>query len=113
MLRIQIRNGKEHLQQCVNTLGKQKFWEDIPVVFESDYEGDERMDDKDQKAFEKWFESDRGVIESHHENQMISATQRDLYRWEQKAWQAACEYKQKEIDELKYCSEVFYEATKR
>lgn len=50
MLRIQIRKGKEHLQQCVATLGKQKFWEDVPVVFESEDKAEEIMNDQDKEA---------------------------------------------------------------
>jgi hypothetical protein len=61
---------------------------------------------KNLEAFEKWFES--LFPDNNHENVR------------REAWQAACEYKQKEIDDLKQkldaaedCIDCFYEATKR
>lgn len=49
------------------------------------------MNDKDKKAFEKWWENDCYEYDS---DQLI--TQKDaLYIWEK-----TCEYKQKEIDDL-------------
>ena len=45
------------------------------------------MNDKDKKAFGKWFE-----------NNWQDSDDKDVFT---QAWQAACLYKQKEIDELK------------
>jgi len=50
------------------------------------------MNDKDKKAFEEWF---LGLDNAH----IISAMK--LNRGWFEAWQAACEYKQKEVDFLK------------
>ena len=45
------------------------------------------MNDKDKKAFGKWFE-----------NNWQDSDDKDVFT---QAWQSACEYKQKEIDDLK------------
>lgn len=45
------------------------------------------MNDKDKEAFERWLESYVPYTNAIEENTMY-------------AWQSACEYKQKEIDEL-------------
>jgi hypothetical protein len=50
------------------------------------------MNDKDKKAFEEWF---LGLDNAHITSAM------KLNRGWFEAWQAACEYKQKEIDFLK------------
>lgn len=47
------------------------------------------MNEKDKEAFEEWFNCDLPELPKLH----------DAY--ERHIWQAACEYKQKEIDELK------------
>lgn len=58
------------------------------------------MNDKDKKAFEKWWEKNRGdlVLEP---SCFITIKDREQYLWEEEAFQAACEYKDKEIIELK------------
>lgn len=48
------------------------------------------MNDKDKEAFEKWIKTSWAEIDPKDYPNLLS---RD-------AWQAACEYKQKEIDEL-------------
>ena len=54
------------------------------------------MTDKDLEAFEKWSDQERGKILPHEENHIISVSPRTLKLWERQAWQAACEYKDKE-----------------
>ena len=51
------------------------------------------MNDKDKEAFENWFTS----LDESHLNRVIKLNRGAS----QEAWQAACEYKQKEIDFLK------------
>lgn len=58
------------------------------------------MTDKDLEAFERWSDQERGKILPHEENHIISVSPKTLRTWERQAWQAAIEYKQKEIDEL-------------
>lgn len=54
------------------------------------------MNDKDKEAFEKWMES-----EDRHDGVFGNNNNFTRDEWvADKAWQAACEYKQKEIDEL-------------
>lgn len=96
MLRIQIRNGKEHLQQCLATLGKQKFWEDVPVVFESEDKAEEIMNDKDTESFKNWLKDNFSELIKMGNKGGLAKMTDDL----EKCWLAACEYKQKEIDEL-------------
>jgi len=57
------------------------------------------MNDKDKEAFDKWIDSD---VLSHDETNRfknMSEQERVVFVTE-RTWQAACEYKQKEIDEL-------------
>lgn len=51
------------------------------------------MNDKDKEAFEKWYKINFSELVKENG---IGKIQNDFI----KAWQAACEYKQKEIDEL-------------
>jgi hypothetical protein len=53
------------------------------------------MNDKDKEAFEKWWSKER-EIDDFPEGRSITCTMGELYRWENEAWQAACEYKDKE-----------------
>lgn len=50
------------------------------------------MNDKDKEAFEKWYSKETSDVlwEDSNGDEIVI-----------KSWQAACEYKQKEIDELK------------
>lgn len=50
------------------------------------------MNDKNQEAFEKWFAS----LDESYLSRVIKLNRGAS----QETWQAACEYKQKEIDEL-------------
>ncbi len=50
------------------------------------------MNDKDKEAFEKWFY----LLGDSHLERVIKLNRGASYE----AWQAACEYKQKEIDDL-------------
>ena len=53
----------------------------------------ETMNDKDKEAFNKYIcTHDQGILQ-HSDDTDIDVAER--------AWQAACEYKQKEIDELR------------
>lgn len=55
------------------------------------------MNDKDKEAFEKWAE-ENGHTETRVRLTELVTVYSELSR---EAWQAACEFKEKEIDELK------------
>ena len=48
--------------------------------------------------FEKWWKEERGGFPINEDH--ISVTERQLFKWESEAWQAACEYKQKEYSNI-------------
>ncbi len=54
------------------------------------------MNEKDLEEFNKWYEREIGKILSHHENQIITVSLITLQTWERQAWQAACQYKDKQ-----------------
>jgi hypothetical protein len=59
------------------------------------------MNDKDKEAFENWIDND---VLSHDENNRfknMSEQERVVFVTE-RTWQAACEYKDKEIGDLKF-----------
>lgn len=85
----------------------------------------------DKEAFEKWLRDNFSKLVELGNKGGLSKMTDDFAQ----CWQAACEYKQKEIDDkyteditfldkkiqamqaeiddLKYCSQVFYEATRK
>lgn len=56
------------------------------------------MNDKDKEAFEKWWDEERGGKPLNEDH--VPVTEKQLYRWENEAWQAACDYKDKEYSNL-------------
>ena len=61
------------------------------------------MNDKDKEAFEKWYQDYFSIS---------SITILNIPHHFTKAWQAACEYKEKELDQLKLAEE-FVETQKK
>lgn len=68
--------------------------------------GRRKVNNQDKEAFEKWWASERGV-DDFPEGRAITVTERQLYEWEGQAWQAACEFKLKEIDG-KYSEDIIF-----
>ena len=59
------------------------------------------MNDKDKEAFEKWLEAQNWYYDSFDNEYYQNGLKISIYGETEEAWQAACEYKQQEIDELK------------
>jgi hypothetical protein len=51
---------------------------------------------KDKEAFDRWWDSERGGKPLNEDH--ISVTEKQLYNWENEAWQAALAYRDKQIE---------------
>lgn len=59
------------------------------------------MNDKDKEEYDKWLESQNWHYDSFDNEYYQNGLKVSIYGETEEAWQSACEYKQKEIDELK------------
>lgn len=75
------------------------------------------MNDKDKEEYDKWLEAQNWHYDSFDNEYYQNGLKISIYGETEEAWQAACGYKQKEIDDLigqlKSCVFVYEEKINR